>query len=158
MTCRSITLMAKILQIGNYPPPMCGWAIQTMLVTKELRRRGHVCRVLNINENRKVKSPEFIDVQNGLDYLFELIAYLLRGYRLHAHVNGESPKGYLLALIAVLLGRLFARPATLTFHGGLPQTYFPLKEFRLRLHLYFVWQAKSAVTVWKSNKSSKVMG
>ena len=23
----------KILQIGNYPPPMCGWAIQTKFVT-----------------------------------------------------------------------------------------------------------------------------
>jgi hypothetical protein len=35
----------KILQIGNYPPPMCGWAIQLKLVTEELRRRGDVCDV-----------------------------------------------------------------------------------------------------------------
>jgi len=41
--------MAKILQIGNYPPPMCGWAIQTKLVTEELRRRGHTCEVLKLN-------------------------------------------------------------------------------------------------------------
>ena len=47
---------AKILQIGNYPPPMCGWAIQTKLVTEELRRRGHICDVLKINENREVKT------------------------------------------------------------------------------------------------------
>ena len=39
---------AKILQIGNYPPPMCGWAIQLKLVTEELRRRGHICEVLKI--------------------------------------------------------------------------------------------------------------
>jgi hypothetical protein len=32
--------MDKILQIGNYPAPMCGRAIQTKLVTEELRRRG----------------------------------------------------------------------------------------------------------------------
>jgi hypothetical protein len=31
--------MVKILQIGNYPPPRCGWAIQTKLVTEELQRR-----------------------------------------------------------------------------------------------------------------------
>ena len=138
--------MAKVLQIGNYPPPMCGWAIQTMLVTKELRRRGHVCRVLNINENRKVKSPEFIDVQNGLDYALKLMAFVLRGYRLHAHVNGESPKGYLLALVAVLLGRLFARPATLTFHGGLPQTYFPRKELHLRWPFGFLFRTAGQIS------------
>ncbi len=34
----------KVLVIGNYPPPMCGWAIQTYLVTAELRRRGQVLR------------------------------------------------------------------------------------------------------------------
>jgi hypothetical protein len=32
--------MVKILRIGNYPPPMCGCATQTKLVTEELRRRG----------------------------------------------------------------------------------------------------------------------
>lgn len=138
--------MAQFLQIGNYPPPMCGWAIQTMLVTEELRRRGHVCRVLNINENRKVKSPEFIDVQNGLDYVFKLMAFMLRGYRVHAHVNGESPKGYFLALIAVLLGRLFAKPAILTFHGGFPQTYFPRKELRVRWPFAFLFRMASQIS------------
>src|SRR5438477_6807589 len=52
----------RVLQIGNYPPPMCGWAIQLKLVTEELRRRGHVCEVLKINEGRQIKSPEYVDV------------------------------------------------------------------------------------------------
>src|SRR5215472_8171515 len=26
----------KILQIGNYPPPYCGWAIQTKLLVEEI--------------------------------------------------------------------------------------------------------------------------
>src|SRR5581483_3524059 len=52
----------RILQIGNYPPPMCGWAIQTKLVTEELCRRGVVCDVLKINENRQIKDPAYIDV------------------------------------------------------------------------------------------------
>ncbi len=60
---------AKILQIGNYPPPMCGWAIQLKLVTEELRRRGHTCEVLKINEGRQIKSSEYLDVQGGSDYL-----------------------------------------------------------------------------------------
>ena len=123
--------MAKVLEIGNYPPPMCGWAIQTKLVTEELRRRGHVCDVLNISESRKKKSPEYVDVQNGLDYLQKVLRFTLRGYRIHVHVNAESPKGYLLALIALLASRMAGRAAMLTFHGGLPQTFFPRPDSRL---------------------------
>jgi glycosyltransferase involved in cell wall biosynthesis len=126
----------KILQIGNYPPPMCGWAIQTKLVMEELRRRGHVCEVLKINEGRQVKSSEYIDVQNGFDYLEKIWAYALRGYRLDVHVNGMSRKGYWLALAATLVGRICFRPALLTFHGGLSQDYFPRHD-RSRAHWAF---------------------
>ncbi len=122
--------MARFLQIGNYPPPVCGWAIQTKLLTAELRQRGHTCQVLNINENRKKKSPEYVDVQSGFDYLYKLFRFALSSYQFHVHVNGESKKGYLLALAAALVGRLVGRPAFLTFHGGLPQTYFPRLESR----------------------------
>lgn len=124
----------KILQIGNYPPPMCGWAIQTKLVTDELRRRGHICQVLKINENRQVKGPDYVDVQGGFDYLFKVLRYGLAGYRLNVHVNGQSRKGYWLALLAVLVGRLTFHPAQVTFHGGLSQQYFPRPDSaRLRL-------------------------
>jgi glycosyltransferase involved in cell wall biosynthesis len=120
-----MTKPAKILQIGNYPPPMCGWAIQLKLVTEELRRRGHVCEVLKINEGRQIKSPEYVDVQGGVDYLKKIWKFALRGYRLNVHVNGMSKKGYALALAAVLTGRLVGRPALVTFHGGLSQDFFP---------------------------------
>ncbi len=132
----------KILQIGNYPPPMCGWAIQTKLVTDELRRRGHICEVLKINENRTVKDPAYIDVQGGFDYTIKVLRHALSGYRLNVHVNGQSKKGYVLALIAALAGRLAFRPALVTFHGGLSQAYFPRHDstglrwaFQLLFHL-----------------------
>jgi glycosyltransferase involved in cell wall biosynthesis len=124
-TDRFMAEPAKILQIGNYPPPMCGWAIQLQLVTQELRRRGHTCEVLKINEGRRIKSPEYVDVQNGLDYLTKIWRYAGRGYQLNVHVNGMSKKGYWLALAAVLTGRIRSRPALITFHGGLSQDYFP---------------------------------
>jgi glycosyltransferase involved in cell wall biosynthesis len=120
--------MAKILQIGNYPPPMCGWAIQTKLVTGELRRRGHICEVLKINENRQVKDPSYVDVQSGSDYLKKVVRYAGAGYRLNVHVNAMSRKGYLLAMIAVLIGRILARPTLVTFHGGLSQEFFPRRN------------------------------
>ena len=121
----------KILQIGNYPPPMCGWAIQLKLVTEELRRRGHVCNVLKINEGRQVKSPEYVDVQGAGDYLKKIALFSFRGYRLNVHVNGMSKKGYGLALAAAVMGRLVNRPALVTFHGGLAQDYFPRHDHSL---------------------------
>jgi glycosyltransferase involved in cell wall biosynthesis len=120
-----MTQPAKILQIGNYPPPMCGWAIQLKLVTEELRRRGHVCEVLKINEGREIKSAEYVDVQDGPDYMKKIWRYALRGYRLNVHVNGMSKKGYWLAMAAAITGRILFRPALITFHGGLSQDYFP---------------------------------
>lgn len=120
-----MTKPAKILQIGNYPPPMCGWAIQLKLVTEELRRRGHICEVLKINEGRQVKSPEYVDVQGSFDYLKKIWKFALHGYRLNVHVNGMSKKGYALALAAALTGRLTGQPALVTFHGGLSQDFFP---------------------------------
>lgn len=121
----------KILQIGNYPPPACGWAVQTKLLTEEIRRRGHVCQVLNINESRKIKSAEYVDVQNGLDYVRKLWRYALGGYRFQMNVNGQSKPGYVLALLALLIGRLVGRPATLSWRGGLQQKYFPRETNRL---------------------------
>lgn len=126
----------RVLQIGNYPPPMCGWAIQLKLVTEELRRRGHTCEVLKINEGRQIKSKEYVDVQNGPDYLKKIVTYALRGYRLNVHVNGMSKKGYWLAMAAAVVGRLVSRPALVTFHGGLSQDYFPRYE-RSLVHIAF---------------------
>src|SRR5947209_7642191 len=115
----------RILQIGNYPPPMCGWAIQTKLVRDELRRRGHICQVLKINENRRIKDPAYVDVQGGFDYLEKVLGHALRGYRLNVHVNAQSKKGYISGLVAALAGRFMLHPAVATFHGGLSQAYFP---------------------------------
>ena len=137
-----LVVMAKILEIGNYPPPMCGWAIQTYLLEKELIRRDHTCRVLKINEGRQIKSSEYADVQDGFDYFYKILRYAGQGFRFHSHVNGETWKGYLLALLAALVARLFGQPAVLTFHGGLSQSYFPRPDswkmrtaFRLLFHL-----------------------
>ncbi len=119
------TKPCKHLEIANYPPPYDGWGTHTQFVVEEIRRRGHACKVLKINENRHIKSPEYVDVQNGFDYLLKVIRFAMRGYAINAHVNAESPKGYILALIAVVVGRLFLRKATVTFHGGVPQSFFP---------------------------------
>jgi glycosyltransferase involved in cell wall biosynthesis len=137
----------KILHIGNYPPPLCGWAIHLKLVVDEMRRRGYTCQILKINENREIPSPDYVDVQGGLDYLVKLWRYAFRGYRLSMHVNGQSRAGYLLALAAMIVGRLLFRPSYLTFHGGLSQMYFPKRDsFKLRNAFWLLFALAGKIT------------
>lgn len=138
---------AKILHIGNYPPPLCGWAIHLKLVVDEMRRRGYTCEILKINENRELESPDYVDVQGGFDYLLKLWRYAFRGYRLSMHVNGQSKVGYLLALAAMIVGRMVFRPSYLTFHGGLSQIYFPKREsFKLRSAFWLLFMLAGKIT------------
>ena len=58
---------ARILQIGNYPPPVCGWAMQTKLLVEEIRRRGNLCQVLNLNDSRRSLCAKLISVTEGYD-------------------------------------------------------------------------------------------
>jgi len=151
----------KILQIGNYPPPVCGWAMQTKFLVEEIRRRGIVCDVLNINENRKRDSKEYVDVQNGFDYLYKLTRFAFRGYRFQMHVNGQSETGYLLALIAAVVGRISGRPIALSWRGGVHQKYFPRPgSFWLRwpLQLLFRLSGKISCNNWQVKKAIESYG
>ncbi len=125
-------VVKQILQIGNWPPPVCGWSMSLVGLRKELESRRWHCEVMNLNENRRVHSPEYIDVQSGWDYFRKIAARVRRGYAIHARVNAESKKGYLLALCALGLARLFGRPAILTYCGGHQQSYFPAPKWSLR--------------------------
>ena len=122
----------RILQIGNWPPPVCSWTMSLVLLRKELEARGWDCRVMNLNENRRRPSPDYIDVQNGWDYLAKVWHHVRHGCAVHIRVNGETRKGYVLAVIALLLARAMGRPALLTYGGGHRQTYFPAPPASLR--------------------------
>jgi len=132
---------ARVLQISNYPPPVCGWALHTQLVDRALQQRGADARVMDIGPGRRLEGRECIPVHSALDYLAKLVAYRLQGFAFQMHVNGDSWKGYLMALAAVLLARVTGKPAALTFHAGPSQLYFPRAgsfwhwAFRLLFHL-----------------------
>lgn len=130
--------MKKILQIGNWPPPLCGWAMGLVALRRELESRGWDCPVMNVNENRQVLSPEYIDVQSGWDYFRKVWRHVRRGYTVQVRVNAESKKGYLLALAAMLLARMAGRPALLTYCGGHRQTFFPAPKGSFR-YMAFAW-------------------
>ncbi len=87
---------------------------------------------MNLNENRRVRSPAYIDVQNGWDYLFKVVRAVRDGCAIHTRVNAESTDLYILAFMAMFLARLWGRPALLTYGGGHQQTYFPAPRMSLR--------------------------
>jgi glycosyltransferase involved in cell wall biosynthesis len=126
----------KILEIGNWAPPVCSWTMSLEGLRRELDARDWDCQVMNLNENRRIKSADYIDVQNGWDYLRKVVRAVRQGYAVHTRVNAESTDLYILAFVAMFLARVWRRPAFLTYGGGHKQTYFPAPRFSLR-HLAF---------------------
>jgi glycosyltransferase involved in cell wall biosynthesis len=115
----------RILEIGGYPPPRGGWTMRIEWLKKQLEIDGHECVVLNIGPNRMVPSPYYETVAGGWDFLAKVFRYSRRGFVAHTHVNGESPKGLLLALAAQAVNRVCGRRPVVTFHAGTRQTLFP---------------------------------
>ncbi len=155
MTTASIQNPGKrILQIGNWPPPVCGWSMSLVGLRKELDARGWDCQVMNLNENRRVKSPEYIDVQDGWDYFRKLLHWVRRGYAVHVRVNGDTKKGYLLALSALMLARMWGLPALLTYCGGHEQNFFPAPKGSFR-HAAFSFLFRMATRIYCNSEPVK---
>jgi len=116
---------AKIAEIGQFPPPSTGWSVRIKHLKEGLIAKGHKCQVMNLGRNRTVKSEDYIDVQNAFDYIIKLIRLKLNGYEFHIHTNAQALKGPVLALMAHLVSFCFGTRASITFHGGCRQKYFP---------------------------------
>lgn len=115
----------KVLQISSYPPPRKGWGMRIYFLRKEMEKDGHICEVLNIGSSRLLEGRDFIPVFNGLDYCMKILKYRLRGFLIHMHLNGDSPKGFILTALALLISICTFRRAVITFHAGPVQIYFP---------------------------------
>jgi glycosyltransferase involved in cell wall biosynthesis len=116
----------KILEISSYPPPRAGWGVRVAFVKEALIEAGHICEVINIApESRKIPSTEYLTSINGLDYIWKVFTRSLRGYRVHMHLNGNSPKGFILSILAETINLLTLKRPVLTVHAGPYQIYFP---------------------------------
>ena len=144
----------RILQIGNWPPPVCGWSMSLVGLRRELESRGWDCQVMNLNENRRVKSPEYIDVQSGWDYFSKVLRWVRRGYAVHVRVNGDTKKGYLLALSALALARMWRLPALLTYCGGHKQNFFPAPKGSFR-HTAFSFLFRVSSRIYCNSEAVK---
>lgn len=127
----------EILEITSYPPPRAGWGVRVSFVKEALIRSGHVCEVLNISPfSRTIPSEEYLTTMSGLDYFKKVFIRCLKGYRVHMHMNGDSPKGFFLTALAITISLLTFKRPVLTFHAGPFQKYFPQERAPLLTPLY----------------------
>ena len=119
---------ARILEVTSYPPPRAGWGIRVEFLKKRLEREGHHCVVLNIGTSRRIPSPEYETVMSSLDFVRKVWRFSRQGYVVHAHANGDSPTGLMLALVAQTIGLATGRRPFLTFHAGVIQRHFPREK------------------------------
>jgi glycosyltransferase involved in cell wall biosynthesis len=128
----------KILQITSYPPPRAGWGVRVQFLKRRLEADGHECVVLNIGTSRRIPSDEYETVLGAWDYARKVWRYSRAGFVAHVHVNGQSPKGFLLAIAAQLINLACGRRSVLTFHAGLDQAYFPRPRAPLLLPVFWI--------------------
>ncbi len=130
------TRPSRILEVTSYPPPRAGWGIRVEFLKKRLETEGHQCVVLNIGTSRRIPSTEYETVMSGLDFVRKVFRYARQGFTVHAHANGDSPTGALLALTAQLIAFVNRSRCVLTFHAGTIQRHFPRARDRRMVPLF----------------------
>ncbi len=126
----------KVLEISSYPPPRAGWGMRIYFLKQEMEKQGHVCQVLNVGKGRFLTGRDFIPVFSGFDYVKKVFRHRLKGYLIHMHLNGDSPKGFVLTTLALFISVLTFRRPVITFHAGPVQKYFPQTKAPLLTPLY----------------------
>jgi glycosyltransferase involved in cell wall biosynthesis len=117
---------ARVLEVTSYPPPRAGWGIRVEYLKKRLESEGHECVVLNTGTSRRIPSTEYETVMSAGDLVRKIWRFARRGYVVHAHTNGDSWKGLLLAIGTEVIALAGGRRPVLTFHAGALQRYFPI--------------------------------
>ncbi|MEK6249426.1 MAG: hypothetical protein N2C12_14690, partial [Planctomycetales bacterium] len=123
--------LARVMEIGPFPPPLAGWSIRIRFVKNKINALGHECQVLNIGKSRKIPSDQYITVRNRFDYVVKSFYYAAKGYTHHMHTNGDGPVGFMLALIAAVAGFVCGRRIVLSLHAGTQQRYFPRNRSKI---------------------------
>lgn len=113
----------KVLEVCPYEPPASGWVNRVKLLRRVIEERGGRCEILDIGPSRTVERPGCICVYGARDFLRKVRKFAADGFVVHAHVNGRYFRGMLLALAAMLVGRLYRCRTVVTFHAGLDQPF-----------------------------------
>ena len=111
----------KVLLVGPCPPPNGGISIHVWNARAILRSQGVPCEVLNV-EPRAPESNEYIKISGRAGLVLHLARYCANGWTVHTHINGHTPKSWLIALASGIAAQMGAG-GVLTIHSGLSPEY-----------------------------------
>ena len=149
----------KVLEISSYPPPRAGWGIRVAFVKEALIKDNHSCEVVNIApESRRIPSPEYLTSMNGFDYFWKVFSRSLKGYRVHMHLNGNSPKGFILTILAEIANLITLKRPILTIHAGPSQLYFPKENAPRLIPMFkFIFGVAKKIICNSDNVKAKII-
>jgi glycosyltransferase involved in cell wall biosynthesis len=113
----------KLLLVGDYPPPYGGISIHVQELSREMKKKGIPHEVLNIGENRKQESQDYVSVKSPADFLVKLMVYGRGATHLHVHTNGHNNKSWLLIFSCGLAAFVLRLTPVLTIHSGISPHY-----------------------------------
>ncbi len=111
---------AKVLLIGDFPPPQGGVAVHVKQLAEYLEQHGATVHVLDIGKGGH--SLSFVTPARTPAALAREVRRFARdGYTIHLHTSGNNRKSWLVALaVAQLSG---SAPRVLTVHSGLSASF-----------------------------------
>ena len=108
---------ARVLIIGNTPPPHGGIAVHVQSLHDRLRELDAWVRVLSLGNHRQ--TPSIQGVADAPALAAELASHALIGFLPHLHVSGHTPKSWMIAAAVAALRRPVRQGALLTLHSGM---------------------------------------
>jgi len=115
--------MKKILFIANYRPASGGISTQVDMLNKMLQREGFYTSILSLKGNVWYRFKAF----------FRLL-WIGKRYNVF-HIHACSGRGFLPAVIGILVGKMLRRKIILTYHGGGARAFFKKRSWLVEFFL-----------------------
>ena len=109
---------AKVLLVGDFPPPHGGVAVHVELLQMAIRRAGGQADVLDIGKGQ-VPADGVHPAGGYGSFAGQLASFAARGFQIHLHTSGANPKSWMLASACAAAGRISGKPSFITLHSGL---------------------------------------
>ena len=108
---------ARVLLVGNWPPPPGGVSIHVRSLRDAARKAGAHVTVLDIGEGQHQGDGVFPGGSEP-QFLARLTAMVRSNDLVHLHTSGANPKSWLLTGMVGLTARTAGCTAVVTFHSG----------------------------------------
>ena len=111
----------KVLLVGPYPPPHGGISVHVHNAHTLLSNSGAIAKVLNVDP-RAPQNAAYIKISNAAGLARTLVRHVWDGWTVHTHINGHTPKSWLIALASAIVAQN-GTAGVLTVHSGIAPQY-----------------------------------